>query len=103
MGIMTDEVQVPTEYALKGNYPNPFNPTTTIAFDLPEATDVRLEVYDMMGRRVATLVDAQLAAGSYESVWDARSDSGTSVASGVYIYRIQAGSFVSVSQMVLLK
>ena len=102
-GIAGDEVQLPTEYALNGNYPNPFNPTTTISYDLPEASSVRLEVYDMMGRRVATLVNADQGAGSYETVWNARNDAGSPVASGVYIYRIQAGSFQAVQQMVLMK
>ncbi|MEM8486579.1 MAG: PKD domain-containing protein, partial [Bacteroidota bacterium] len=96
-------VELPEVYDLKANYPNPFNPTTTIAFDLPEASDVRLEVYDMMGRRVATLVNGSMAAGRYESTWNARADNGASVASGVYIYRLRAGSFESVKQMVLMK
>ena len=96
-------VDLPTEFALKNNYPNPFNPTTNIAFDLPESTDVTLEVYDMMGRRVATLISGQLNAGRYEATWNARSDSGSMVASGVYIYRLRAGNFESVKQMVLMK
>ena len=99
-GVTSD---LPEEFALKANYPNPFNPTTTIAFDVPEATDVTLEVYDMMGRRVATLINGQLNAGRYEAVWNARSDAGSMVASGVYIYRLRAGSFESVKQMVLMK
>ena len=70
--IATDEPTVPMEFALKRNYPNPFNPTTNISFDLPEAASVSLEVYDMMGRRVATLVNGELGAGSYETVWNAR-------------------------------
>ncbi|MEM8486622.1 MAG: FG-GAP-like repeat-containing protein [Bacteroidota bacterium] len=94
---------LPTEFALESNYPNPFNPTTTIRFDVPEASDVRLEVYDLMGRRVATLVNGQMAAGRYEATWNARSDAGASVASGVYLYRMQAGSFESVQRMVLMK
>ena len=101
--IATDEPIIPTEFALNGNYPNPFNPTTTIQFDLPEASSVRLEVYDMMGRRVATLVNGELGAGSYESIWDARNDAGIQVASGVYVYLLQAGSFKAVKQMVLMK
>ncbi|MEM8486621.1 MAG: PKD domain-containing protein [Bacteroidota bacterium] len=96
-------VEIPEEFALKGNYPNPFNPSTVIAFDLPEDAHVSLEVYDMMGRRVATLVNGQMAAGKYEATWHARSDAGTAVASGVYLYRMQAGSFESVQRMVLMK
>ena len=101
--IAGDEVKLPTKYALKGNYPNPFNPTTTISFDLLEASNVSLEVYDMMGRRVATLVNGELSAGSYEKVWNARNQAGAPVPSGVYIYRIRAGSFQAVKQMVLMK
>ena len=101
--VLGEEIQVPTEFALNGNYPNPFNPTTTISFDLPEASDVTLEVFDMMGRRVATLVNGQLSAGAYEAQWNARSDAGSAVASGVYLYRLQAGSFVATQRMVLMK
>ena len=94
---------VPESYALEDNYPNPFNPTTTIKFDLPESSDVRLEVYDMMGRRVATLLSGNLAAGRYEATWNAQSDAGMPVASGVYIYSLRAGSYNAVKQMVLMK
>ena len=102
-GAGTQAVEIPEDFALHANYPNPFNPTTTIRFDVPEASDVRLEVYDMMGRRVATLVNGQMAAGKYEATWHARSDAGTAVASGVYLYRMQAGAFESVQRMVLMK
>ena len=94
---------MPESFDLKANYPNPFNPTTTIAFDLPEASQVTLEVYDMMGRRVATLVDGNMAAGRYQATWNAHADNGAAVASGVYIYRLRAGTFESVKQMVLMK
>ena len=94
---------VPTEFALGDNYPNPFNPTTTIQFALPEETSVTLEVYDTMGRRVATLMNAQLAAGRYESNWNGLSDSGASVASGVYLYRLTAGAFSETKTMLLMK
>ncbi|MEM8486623.1 MAG: FG-GAP-like repeat-containing protein [Bacteroidota bacterium] len=102
-GEETAVVDLPTEYALESNYPNPFNPTTTIKYDVPEASSVKLEVYDMMGRRIATLVNGQLGAGRYEATWNARSDSGAPVASGVYLYRLQAGSFEAVKRMVLMK
>ena len=94
---------LPTEYALETNYPNPFNPTTTIQFALPEASSVRLEVFDTMGRRIATLVDAELGAGRHEARWDGRTDSGAAVASGVYLYRIQAGAFTAARTMMLVK
>ena len=94
---------VPTEFALNGNYPNPFNPTTTIQFDVSESSSVRMEVFDMMGRRVATLVDATYSAGRYEVQWNATNDAGERVASGIYIYRMQAGEFEAVSKMILMK
>jgi PKD repeat protein len=94
---------LPTEFALEGNYPNPFNPTTAIRFALPEAASVRLEVYDAMGRRVATLLDNTLEAGRHEAIWEGRTDGGITVASGVYLYRIEAGSFTAVKSMLLVK
>ena len=96
-------VDLPTEYALAANYPNPFNPVTTIAYALPEPTPVRLDVYDVRGRLVARLVDTNQPAGRYAVVWDAHDASGRALASGVYFYRIQAGRFTKVRQMVLVK
>ena len=103
MNLKADVIDVPTEFALEGNYPNPFNPTTTIRFALPEATGVTLEVYDATGRRVASLINSQMAAGRYEAIWNGRSDAGSSVASGVYLYRLRAGSFVQTKTMLLMK
>jgi hypothetical protein len=96
-------IDLPKDFALTGNYPNPFNPSTAIAFALPEPSRVRLEVYDVMGRKVATLVDADLAAGRYDAPWQARTDAGAPLASGVYLYRLRAGDFVAVKQMILMK
>jgi len=79
----------PLAFSLGQNYPNPFAGRTRVAFDLPEATSVTLAVYDVAGRRVATLVDAELPAGSHTAEWDA-----SGLAAGVYVYRIQAGAFV---------
>jgi|GEM_PF-601198 len=96
-------VDLPTEFALEENYPNPFNPTTTIQFALPEDASVTLEVYDATGRLVATLINSQLSAGRYESIWNGRNDAGSTVASGVYLYRLRAGSFVQTKTMLLMK
>ena len=96
--LTTLESEVPEEYALEQNYPNPFNPATTIGFSLPEAQRTRIYVTDMLGRRVATLLDDQVSPGRYEVVWNAQG-----VASGVYFYRIVAGSFQETKRMVLLK
>ncbi|MEO0855450.1 MAG: T9SS type A sorting domain-containing protein [Bacteroidota bacterium] len=89
---------LPTEFALGGNYPNPFNPTTTIRYDLPTTEHVTLEVYDIAGRRVAVLFDGEQAPGFHEVRWDARA-----FASGVYLYRLQAGSFRATKRMVLMR
>jgi hypothetical protein len=89
---------VPTSYSLKQNYPNPFNPTTAIAYTLPEAAKVSLKVYDLLGREVATLVNETKAAGSYEARFDA-----SRLASGLYLYKLQAGSYTETKKMMLVK
>ena len=94
---------LPTTFELDGNYPNPFNPTTTIRYALPEAAPVTLKVYDVMGREVATLVNGTQAAGRYTASWNARNASGQRVSSGIYFYTIEAGTFQQTRQMVLLK
>ena len=83
--------------------PNPFNPTTTIHFDLPARTDVRLSVYEISGRRVATLASGSMEAGSHQIVWTGRDDHGRPVSSGVYFYRLEAGEKALTKKMVLLK
>lgn len=95
----------PEVYALQDNYPNPFNPETTIKYQLPEAGQVRLEVYNMLGQVVKTLVDNQFQnAGRYTLQWDATNNSGQPLSSGVYFYRIIAGGeFQSHKKMLLLK
>jgi fibronectin type 3 domain-containing protein len=95
---------IPTEYAMGQNYPNPFNPTTSIRFALPAESTVRLEVYNMLGQRVATLIaDQYFSAGIFETVWNARDDAGHEVSSGIYIYRISAGDFTDLKRMILMK
>ena len=79
---------LPKEYALYQNYPNPFNPTTTIRYDLPKESHVVLKVYSVLGQQIATLIDADQRAGRYSRVLD-----GSRLASGIYFYRVQAGSF----------
>jgi hypothetical protein len=89
---------VPNVYKLEKNYPNPFNPETTIKFQLPEAQHVTITIYDIAGREIVRLVDEYRQAGSYQTTWKARN-----VASGVYFYRIQAGHFRDIKRLVLLK
>ena len=93
-----EQPDLPAEFSLSQNYPNPFNPTTVIRFGLPEAADVRLEIYDIAGRRVAILADDTRAAGWYKVNFD-----GSALASGVYIYRLQAGDYVQSKKFVLVK
>jgi hypothetical protein len=90
-------------YALEPNYPNPFNPVTTIAFDLPSAQMVELCVYALDGRLVSRLVSGMMPAGRHEVIWNGRSGQGKTVASGTYLYRITAGTFTDTRRMVLIK
>ena len=92
------EPELPREFSLGQNYPNPFNPTTEINFALPTACDVTLEIYNITGQRVTTLVDSYLEAGQHSVLWDASSN-----ASGVYFYRLTAGEFTETKKMMLLK
>ncbi|HEY3294783.1 MAG TPA: choice-of-anchor D domain-containing protein [bacterium] len=91
-------LQLPVAYHLAQNYPNPFNPTTTISFDLPRATDVRLQVYDIEGRLVKELVHGTLAAGRHDVTFD-----GSRLASGLYFYRLTSPEYTAMSKMALIK
>jgi len=97
------EGDVPHVTRLYGNYPNPFNPSTRIAFGLPADGPVELHIYDTSGRLVRTLVDRVMTAGAKEVRWDGRTDAGTDVASGVYHYRLKAAGRELDGRMVLLK
>lgn len=88
----------PTHFWLEQNYPNPFNPSTTITYQLPATSNVNLKVFDMLGREVATLVNERQNAGQYQVRFDA-----TRLASGMYFYRLQAGSFIETKKMMLVK
>jgi len=98
-----DPDDIPTRYELHANHPNPFNPTTTIAYDLPKDSAVRLVIYDVSGRGIRELVNSSEPQGRRQVVWDGRNASGEPVASGVYFYRLVAGDFVQTRKMVLLK
>jgi parallel beta-helix repeat protein len=89
---------IPSDFALYSNYPNPFNPTTTIKYDLPQACHVTLVVYNIRGQKVATLVDGMVDAGSHQTVWNAND-----LSSGVYFCRIAAGKFTKRHKMILMK
>ena len=103
---LTGEVQprpLPRVFALHGNYPNPFNPATTIAFDLPSAQPVKLVIYGLDGRRVRQLVSGNLPPGRHEVVWRGRDDQRRTVAAGTYLYRVQAGSWSATGKLNLVK
>ncbi|OVE79391.1 hypothetical protein BVY01_02510 [bacterium I07] len=88
---------------LEQNYPNPFNPLTTIQYQLPEPRYLELKVYNIYGQKIRTLLNENKSAGQYEVQWDGRDDLGRDVASGVYVYRIQAEDFVQSRKMLLMR
>ena len=94
---------LPNVFAIHQNYPNPFNPTTKINYDLPEDALVSINVFDLMGRSIKTLVSEKISAGFNSTLWDATNDYGESVSAGMYIYTIQAGDFKQTKKMLLLK
>ena len=101
-GVERGESAKPVAFRLDQNYPNPFNPGTVVSYQLARDAPVRLDIYNSVGQRVRTLVDAWKTAGSHATVWDGRDDSGASLASGVYIYRLEAGDFSDSRKMVLI-
>ncbi|MBI5464874.1 MAG: T9SS type A sorting domain-containing protein [Ignavibacteriales bacterium] len=98
LGVSRVGNEVPTSFSISQNYPNPFNPTTAISFQLSADSRVLLTVYDLLGREVATLVNREMAAGTYRVSFD-----GTKLSSGVYIYTFTAGGFSESKKMVLLR
>lgn len=98
-----DRVTTPFSYALHQNVPNPFNPQTTIRYDVPDASHVRVVLYSLTGQEVRELVSEEVTAGTHQVVWDGRDAHGLSVATGVYILRMSAGGFESSRKILLLK
>ena len=101
-GVLARE-QIPTVYKLYQSYPNPFNPTTNISYDLPKPSDVKLTIYNSLGQVVKVLVENKQAAGSHSVIWDAMNTAGRSVSTGLYFYKIEAGDFNDVQKMMLMK
>ncbi|HCY77811.1 MAG TPA: hypothetical protein DHV28_18020 [Ignavibacteriales bacterium] len=95
---VTSEIQVVEDYSLEQNYPNPFNPSTKIRWQSPVSSHQTLKIYDVLGNEVATLVDEYREAGRYELEFNA-----SNLSSGVYIYKLQAGDYVSSKKMILIK
>ncbi|RMF57763.1 MAG: choice-of-anchor B family protein [Calditrichaeota bacterium] len=100
---ITQAPGVPSTFSVSPNYPNPFNPVTTISYQIPQTSPVKLAVYDMNGKLVKVLVDQQQAAGNYQVQWDGVNQQGQPVVSGVYFYTFRAGQYTQTRKMVLLK
>ncbi len=98
-----DEIEQPTTFSLKGNYPNPFNPVTNIHYELHMDTRVKITIYDILGREVRKLVSGELVSGYHKEIWDGTNDLGKRVSAGVYLYKVEAGEFVQTRKMILLK
>jgi protein-arginine kinase activator protein McsA len=103
VNVTGDVATVPSAFYLGQNYPNPFNPSTTITFGLPQASEVRIVVYDILGKAVATLTSGRFNAGSYTVTWNGRDAAGNAVASGTYMYRMETDYFIAVKRMALVK
>ena len=100
---MDDEYLLPDKYALQQNFPNPFNPRTTIHYELPNQELVKIIIFNLLGHQVKRLVDGFRGAGVNSIVWDATNDHGQPVSAGIYIYQLQAGGFLQTRKMILLK
>ncbi|MFH1070972.1 MAG: carboxypeptidase regulatory-like domain-containing protein, partial [Candidatus Glassbacteria bacterium] len=98
-----DGPKLPRAFALAQNYPNPFNPSTTISYTIADPAQVALTIFDLRGRKVATLVDRQQEEGDYTVQWDGKDSEGRTLSSGIYFYRLKSGAEVATRKMVLLK
>ena len=101
--ISVDNNTIPEVFALHNNYPNPFNPVTNIGYDIPELSRVSIDIYNIAGNKVKTLVSKEHQPGRYKVQWNATNESGAPVATGMYIYKIRAKDFVSVKKLLLMK
>ncbi|MEO8169009.1 MAG: FlgD immunoglobulin-like domain containing protein, partial [bacterium] len=106
--VSNGENEIPTVFALDQNFPNPFNPTTTIRFSLPEQATVSLKIYNLLGQEIANLASGDMPAAFHNVVWSGRNQAGSQVASGMYFYRLEAtgvsgGKFNSLKKLILLK
>ncbi len=98
-----DDLQVPSQFVLEQNYPNPFNPTTTIAFSLNRRENVKIELFNIAGQKVRTLLDETRSAGEHVVLWNGRDDAGRPVATGTYLYRLTTDDQVQTKKMLLIK
>lgn len=103
LSLIDEYASVPIKYSLRQNYPNPFNPVTNIEFQLPELTDVRLTIYNVMGHEVNTLINESTEPGTYRITWNGLNKDGAQVSTGVYFYRLETDGFVDTKKMVFIK
>ena len=103
VGVDNRNETFPQRFALDQNFPNPFNPSTRIRYNVLEKEFVNITIYDMMGRQVKTLINQSQDAGFKSIIWNATNDHGKAVSAGIYLYQIQAGEYISTKKMVLLK
>jgi hypothetical protein len=98
-----EEQSTPQNFALRQNYPNPFNSQTVIGYQLPQASEIELAVYDLLGQRITTLAQSLQRAGAHSIEWDGRDHTGANAASGVYLHRLSTRDFVMTKKLVLTK
>jgi hypothetical protein len=98
VGIDRDDIPMPQVFSLSQNYPNPFNATTVIRYALPQPAHVKIEIFDILGRRVETIIDQRQPAGYHHIIWN-----GDRRSVGIYLYKIQAGDYSQTRKMILLK
>jgi hypothetical protein len=101
--VKNSDVIRPEGFSLSQNYPNPFNPTTTFRFTVPKSSHVKIEIFNIVGQKVAVLVDDHMKPGFYTADWNGKDENGRTVASGIYFYRMQADNFSDMKKMVLIK
>ena len=93
----------PQGHSLSQNYPNPFNPETTIQYNIPIRSHVTIEVYNILGQKIRTLVDELKSVGDFQTTWDGNDSNGVKVSTGIYFYRFRAGDFTETKKMIILK
>lgn len=100
---LNNDVTLPTDYQLGQNYPNPFNPSTRFDFALPRYSQVKIDIFNVLGQKIKTLADGEYEAGRYSVTWDGVDDKGVATATGIYFYRMNAGEFQETKKLMLLK
>jgi hypothetical protein len=101
--LVEDEVEIPTEYRLYQNFPNPFNPETTIEYDIPHQAKVEISIYNIIGEKIRTLVIQDHQPGHYSVIWNGRNENNNMVATGVYLYVIKTPEFRHVEKCLFIK